>query len=176
MLQTIGIAIGVLVAAVLGVAATKPNTFRVQREATIAARPEKIYPLIEDFHRWDAWSPYEKKDPGMKRVFSGAPSGKGAVYAWEGNREIGTGRMEILDTARPNRVTIKLDFLKPFEAHNTADFTLEPVGVDATRVTWAIHGPSPFLSKLIGLFCNIDRMVGNDFEAGLANLRATAER
>jgi hypothetical protein len=176
MIQTIGIVIAVLIAAVLGVAATKPDTFRVQREATIAARPERIYPFLEDFRRWNAWSPYEKKDPELKRAFSGAPSGKGAVYAWEGNREVGTGRMEILDSAAPSRVTIKLDFLKPFEAHNTAEFTLAPAGGDSTRVTWAIHGPSPYPSKLIGLFCNVDQMVGRDFEAGLANLKAIAER
>ena len=175
MIKTIAIAVVLLLAAVLIFAATRPDTLRVQRATSIKAPPEKIFPLINDFDRWGAWSPYEKKDPAMKRSRSGAASGKGAVYAWEGNGEVGAGRMEIADTTAPSKVTINLDFVKPFEAHNVVDFTLEPKG-DATSVTWAMHGPAPYISKLMGLFFNMDRMIGNDFEAGLANLKAIAEK
>ena len=175
MIKTMAIAVVLLVGAVLVFAATRPDVFRVQRATSIKAPPEKIFPLINEFGRWVAWSPYEKKDPGMKRSFSGPAGGKGAVYAWEGNGEVGQGRMEIADAAAPSRVTLKLDFVKPFEAHNVVDFTLEPRG-DATDVTWSMHGPMPYISKLITLFVDMDRMVGGDFEAGLANLKAIAEK
>jgi carbon monoxide dehydrogenase subunit G len=175
MLKKIAITIAVLLVALLGFAATRPDTFRVERSTSIQATPEKIFALINDLHRWGAWSPFEKKDPAMKRTLSGAPSGEGAVYEWEGNKEIGKGRMEITETSPPSRVSIKLDFVKPFEAHNVVDFTLVPQG-DATRVTWAIHGPSPFISKVIGIFCNMDKMIGKDFETGLASLKAVAEK
>ena len=164
-----------LVAAVLAFAATRPDSFSVRRAASIQAPPEKIFPLINDFSRWSAWSPYEKKDPAMKRSFSGPAAGKGAVYAWEGNGDVGQGRMEIADAVAPSRVTLKLDFVEPFEAHNKVDFTLEPKG-GATEVTWAMDGPMPFISKVITLFVDMDRMVGGDFEAGLANLKAIAEK
>jgi hypothetical protein len=130
--------------------------------------------LINDFHRWVAWSPYEKKDPAMKRTLSGATTGRGAVYEWEGNKDIGKGRMEITDTSPPSKVIITLDFVKPFEAHNIVEFTLEPNG-DSTNVIWSIHGPSPYISKLISVFVNMDRMIGKGFEAGLANLKIVAE-
>jgi carbon monoxide dehydrogenase subunit G len=164
-----------LVAVVLAFAATRPDSFSVRRAASIQAPPEKIFPLINDFSRWSAWSPYEKKDPVMKRSFSGPAAGKGAVYAWEGNGDVGQGRMEIAEAVAPSRVTLKLDFVKPFEAHNKVDFTLEPKG-GATEVTWAMDGPMPFISKVITLFVDVDRMVGGDFEAGLANLKAVAEK
>lgn len=164
-----------LVAGVLAFAATRPDSFSVRRAASIQAPPEKIFPLINDFSRWSAWSPYEKKDPAMKRSFSGPAAGKGAVYAWEGNGEVGQGRMEIDEAVAPSRVTLKLDFVKPFEAHNKVDFTLEPKG-GATEVTWAMDGPMPFISKVVTLFVDMDRMVGGDFEAGLANLKAIAEK
>ena len=111
----------------------------------------------------------------MRRTVSGAPSGKGAVYAWEGNSDVGAGRMEILDTAAPNKVTIKLDFLKPFESHNTTEFTLQPQG-DTTQVIWNMHGPAPYVSKVMGIFVSMDKMIGKDFETGLANLKAAAEQ
>ena len=169
------IAVVVLLAAVLGLAASKPDTFRVERATNIKAPPEKVFTLISDFHNWGAWSPWEKMDPAMTRAHSGAASGKGAVYEWEGNSKVGKGRMEITDTAPPSKVTIKLDFLKPFEAHNTAEYTLEPKG-DATRLTWAMYGPSPFLSKVMQVFVSMDSMVGKDFETGLANLKSIAEK
>ena len=175
MLKYIGIAMAVVVGGVLVYAATRPDSFRVQRSATIKAPPEKIFAHINDFQRWSAWSPYEKKDPTMKRTLSGAPNGKGAVYEWDGNKEIGQGRMEITESAAPSQVTLKLDFSRPFEAHNIVDFTLEPRG-EATQVTWAIHGPSPFISKVMGIVFDVDTMVGKDFEAGLAALKTVSEQ
>ncbi len=175
MLKTIAVVVVVLIAALLVFAATKPDTLRVQRATSIKAPPEKIFALINDFNSWGAWSPYEKKDPAMKRTRSGAASGKGAVYAWEGNSEVGAGRMEIAESTPPSKVTIKLDFVKPFEAHNIVDFTLAPKG-DATNVTWDMRGPAPFISKLIQVFFNMDTMIGKDFETGLANLKAIAEK
>jgi uncharacterized protein YndB with AHSA1/START domain len=174
MLKIIGIVLVVLIAGVVIFASTKPDTFRVERATTIKAPPEKIYPLINEFDRWPAWSPWEKKDPAMKKARSGAASGKGAVYEWEGNGEVGKGRMEIIDSAAPSKVRIKLDFEKPFEAHNVVDFTLEPKG-DSTIVKWAMQGPAPFFSKVIQVFMDMDAMVGKDFEAGLASLKAIAE-
>jgi uncharacterized protein YndB with AHSA1/START domain len=175
MLKMIGIAVAVLVVAILVFAATRPDTFRIQRATSIKAPPEKIFALINDLHAWDAWSPWEKKDPAMKRTHSGAANGKGAVYEWDGNSEVGKGRMEIAETSSPSQVTIKLDFIKPFEGHDIAEFALEPED-GATKVTWAMFGPMPYISKLMTMFFSMDSMVGKDFEAGLANLKAVAEK
>jgi uncharacterized protein YndB with AHSA1/START domain len=171
----IAVVLAIAIAVVLILAAAKPDTFSVQRGATMKAPPEKIFALINDFHQWGKWSPWENRDPAMTRSFSGAESGQGAVYAWEGNKNVGSGRMEILDAATPSKIIIKLDFLKPFEAHNMAEFTMLPQG-DATSVNWVMHGPAPFLSKMMQVFMNMDRMIGKDFEAGLANLKGLAER
>jgi uncharacterized protein YndB with AHSA1/START domain len=171
----IAIVLAIAIAIVLILAATKPDTFSVQRSATIKAPPEKIYPLIYDFNQWKGWSPWENRDPAMKRTYSGAAAGEGAVYAWDGDKNVGSGRMEILDASAPSKIVIKLDFLTPFEAHNTAEFTMLPQG-DATNLTWLMHGPAPFISKLMHVFMNIDRMVGKDFEAGLANLKSLTEK
>ncbi len=170
----IAVVLAVAIAIVLVLAATKPDRLRVQRATTVKAPPEKIFPLINDFHQWGTWSPYETKDPAMKRSYGGAASGKGAIYGWEGNNNVGCGRMEIIDAAAPSKIVIKLDFLKPFEGHNTAEFTMLPQG-DATYLTWAMHGPSPFMSKLIQVFINMDNMIGKDFETGLANLKRLTE-
>lgn len=175
MLKKIGLTLLVLLAALFAYAATKPDSFTVQRSASIKAPPEKIYPLISDFHRWSAWSPYEKMDTAMKKTYTGAPSGVGAVYEWEGNSNVGKGRMEIAD-ATPSKVGIKLDFLKPFEAHHRAEFTLEPKPDSTTTVTWSMHGQNVYVGKVMSVFVNMDQMVGKDFEAGLANLKAIAER
>ena len=175
MLKIIVIVLVVLVAGILIYAATKPDTFTVQRSASIKAPPEKIFPLINDYRNWASWSPYETKDPAMKRTFGATTVGKGATYAWDGNKEVGQGSMEIQESVPPSRIAIKLDFLKPFEAHNMVDFTLEPQG-EATRVSWSMRGPAPFISKVMHVFINMDNMVGRDFEAGLANLKAVAEK
>jgi hypothetical protein len=162
-----------VVAVILGYAATKPDTFSVQRSITINAPPEKIAPLLDDFHQWGAWSPWEKLDPAMKRTHSGAARGKGAVYAWEGNSQAGAGRMEVLDASAAH-VGIQLDFLKPFASHNTAEFKLEPNG-NSTKVTWIMNGPNLYIGKVMSVFMSMDKMIGKDFEAGLANLKARAE-
>ena len=175
MLKIIGLIIAVLIAGVLVLAATKPDTFRVQRAASIKAPPEKVFAILNDFQKWGSWSPWEKKDPAMKRTFGAVTSGKGAKYAWEGNKDVGKGSMEITESSPSSRLTIKLDFIEPFEGHNIVDFTLEPKG-DSTTVSWNIHGPMPFVSKVISVFCSMDSMIGKDFEAGLANLKAAAEK
>ena len=175
MIKIIAIVIVGAIAAVLIFAATKPNSFRVERSIDINASPEKIFALIDDLHGWPAWSPYETKDPGMKHTVSGAASGKGAVYEWEGNKNVGKGRMEILESRLNSKVVIQLDFLEPFKARNTAEFTLVPRG-NATKVGWALYGPSPYLSKLMGVFVNMDTMIGKDFEDGLASLKTLAEK
>jgi len=175
MLKNIAIAVVVLIAAVLVFAATRPDNFRVERATSVKAPPEKIFPLITDLHSWGAWSPWEKKDPAMKRTYSGAPSGKGAVYAWEGNSKVGEGRMEITDVTPPSKVTIKLDFVKPMEGHNIAEFKLEPKG-DSTNVTWTMYGPTAYVAKVMGIFVSMDEMIGKEFETGLANLRTVAEK
>ena len=166
------IAVGIV--GILAFAATKPDIFTVQRSLAIKAPPDKIYPLIADFHRWGAWSPYEKKDPAMKRSYGGAPSGKGATYAWDGDKNVGSGSMEMVEATAPSKVGLKLDFTRPFEAHNTVVFSLVPQG-DTTMVTWDMKGPTPFMAKIVHVFMNMDKMVGADFETGLANLKAATE-
>ena len=174
-LAVIAVVVAVIVAGILIYATTKPDSFTVKRSASIKAPPDRIFALISDFHGWGAWSPYEKKDPDMKRTFSGAGQGKGAIYEWDGNKNVGTGRMEIIESTAPRKIVIKLDFLKPFEGHNTAEFTMDPQG-DNTTVTWAMYGPSSFIFKVMGLFMNMDKMIGKDYEAGLAAMKAAAEK
>jgi uncharacterized protein YndB with AHSA1/START domain len=171
----VALVLPVVVAAILIRATTKPATFRVERTTSIQAPPERIFSLIDDFRAWGAWSPWEKRDPAMQRTYSGAAAGKGAVYEWEGNKNVGTGRMEIADTSAPSRVVINLHFMKPFEAKNTAEFMLRPVN-GSTVVTWAMYGPNLFAGKVKGTFMNMDEMFGNDFEAGLTNMKAAAEK
>ncbi|HEX7562202.1 MAG TPA: SRPBCC family protein [Bradyrhizobium sp.] len=173
-IAVIAVILAIVIAIVLILAATKPDRFSVRREITVQAPAEKIFPLINDFHQWGTWSPYETRDPAMKRSYSGAASGKGAVYGWDGNSNVGSGRMAILETSAPAKIVIKLDFFKPFEGHNTAEFTILPQG-DATDVMWVMHGPATFISRLMQVFMNIDRMIGKDFEIGLANLKRLTE-
>lgn len=174
MLKKIATVVVVLLAALLGYAATRPDTFRVQRATSIDAPPEKIFALVQDFHTWGSWSPWETLDPTMKRTLSGATNGKGAVYEWDGNQNVGKGRMEITEASPPSRVTISLDFMKPFEAHNVAEFTLDAKGT-STNVVWAMHGANNYFTKVIGLFVSMDTMIGDNFETGLANLKTLAE-
>ena len=167
--------IALLIVGFLLYATTRPDTFRYARTATVNATPEAIFPLINDYRNWVQWSPYEHRDPALKRTFSGASSGEGAVYSWEGNKNVGSGRMEIIDTVPQRKIVIKLDFFAPFKANNMAEFTLVPKGA-TTEVTWAMFGPVPYIGKIIGLVINCDKMCGNDFEAGLASMKAVAER
>jgi uncharacterized protein YndB with AHSA1/START domain len=173
MIVTILIVIAVAVAAVLAYAASKPDTFMVRRSASIAAPPEKIFPMIDDLRAQSAWSPFEK-DPNMKRTHSGAPRGKGAVYEWDGNRQVGAGRIAITESVPSSKVVLALDMSRPFTAHNTVEFTLDRIGA-GTNVTWAMQGRQPYMAKVMGLFVDCDKMCGGLFEEGLAKLKALAE-
>jgi carbon monoxide dehydrogenase subunit G len=175
MLKITLIVVAVAIIAVIGVALTKPDSFNIQRTTTIKAPPDKIFAMINDFHSWSSWSPWEGVDPNMKRSYSGSPSGNGAVYEWDGNSKVGKGRMEITDASPSSKVTVKLDFLKPFEGHDVAEFTLEPKG-DSTNVTWAMRGPAPFPSKVMQVFMSMDSMIGKEFDTGLANMKTAAEK
>jgi uncharacterized protein YndB with AHSA1/START domain len=173
MIATILIVIAALIAAVLGFAATKPNTFLVRRAMRIDAPPERIFPMIDDLHAQSAWSPFEK-DPAMKRNHSGAPRGKGAVYEWDGNRQVGAGRIAIIDSVPPSKVALLLDMARPFKAHNTVEFTLERSGA-GTNVTWSMQGRQPYMAKLMSMVMDCDKMVGSQFEQGLAKLKQLVE-
>jgi carbon monoxide dehydrogenase subunit G len=175
MFKAFGLIVVLAVAAILLLALTKPSSFRVERSTIIAAPPEKVAKIIDDFHQWDTWSPWAKLDPVMKTTYSGPPSGVGSIYEWDGNSKVGKGRMEIL-AIEPNKTTIEIDFLKPFEGHNTADFVLEPQG-STTRVNWIMNGPIKFFpGKLMSVFTTMDKVIGPDFDKGLANLKAAVER
>ncbi len=174
MLKKIGLVLAAVVVAVLLFAATRPDSFSVERRVTIQAPPEKIVPLLSDFRRWGEWSPWEKLDPAMQRSFGGPASGVGATYGWQGNKDVGKGRMEVKSVS-PQKVGIQLDFLEPFEAHNMADFLLAPKD-GGTEVRWVMSGPATFITKLMGVFTSMDAMVGPDFERGLAQLKVAAER
>ncbi|MDE5441939.1 polyketide cyclase [Bradyrhizobium sp. CSA207] len=171
----VAVVFAVGIAAVLVLALTKSDTFRVERSLAVKAPADAIYTQVADFHRWTGWSPYEGRDPAMKRTFGGAAQGNGAAYAWDGNNNVGAGHMEILEANAPSKLRIKLDFERPFEGHNTAEFTFVPQG-DATLVTWAMYGPAPFMSKVMQVFINMDSMIGKDFEAGLARLKKLTEK
>ena len=173
-LAIIGVVVVIAIAGILLYAATKPDSFRVQRVVLINAPSDKVFPLINDIKAWTVWSPYEKKDPAMKRTYGAVTAGKGATYAWDGDKNVGQGSMEMIESG-PRKIVLKLDFVKPFEAHNMGEFLLEPKG-DSTSVTWATYGPSPYMSKVIGTFMNIDDLIGRDFEKGLADLKAAAEK
>lgn len=175
MLKTIGVVLLAAIAIILGLAATKPDTYTVTRRIEIAAAPETIHPLVSDFRNWTAWSPWEGLDPSMRRTYSGAQSGVGAVYAWEGNDEVGAGRMEIVRMSAPRDIDIRLDFMRPFESANETRFEFEPRG-GTTQVTWQMNGPMPFISKIMSVFVSMDSMIGPDFEKGLARIKALAER
>ncbi len=175
MLKVIAVVLLLVIGALLIYAATKPDSFRIERSTTIKAPPDKVFALINDFHQWEAWSPWEKIDPALKRTYSGAASGVGAVYEWAGNKDIGQGRMEITESTASSKVALKLDFVTPFEAHNFVDFTLTPQG-DSTKVTQAMYGPSPYVSKLMTIFFSMEKLVGSKYEEGLANLKALAEK
>lgn len=151
------------------------DTFTVERTATIDAPPERVYRHVIDFHKWGTWSPWESLDPNMERTYTGADAGPGAKYAWTGNRKVGEGRMEILDASEPSQIHVALDFIKPFKSSNTNTFTLTPHG-ESTEVTWSMTGPMTLMTKLMGMFKSMDKLVGPDFEKGLTMLKAVAEK
>ncbi len=173
MIKIIAIVVAVVIVALLGYAASRPNTFRIVRSTVVKAPPEKILAQIEDFHRWGAWSPWEKLDPAMTRTYGGPASGVGATYGWNSKGQAGVGDMKITEVT-PSRAALDLNFVKPFPANNKVVFTLEPEG-DGTRVTWSMEGTSPFMHKLMGVIFNMDKLVGGDFEKGLASLKAVSE-
>lgn len=177
MLRAILIAIGVLVVAVAGLllyaSATQPDTFRVQRSALIDAPHEKVYGILTDLHRGAEWSPFEKGKT-MKKTFSGPASGPGAALAWEGNSESGAGKLTIAQ-ATPSKITLNLDMIKPMSASNIVEYDLSPRGT-ATNVTWSMHGPMNIVSKVMCTFTSIDRMIGGEFEKGLRDLNALAQK
>lgn len=174
MLKKIQAAVAAFIIAFLVVVAMQPTTFRVTRSATITASPDAIFPLVNNFHKWDAWSPWAKLDPAMKTVFEGPTEGPGAIYKWEGNSTVGQGKMTITASHPSDVVTINLEFIKPFEANNTTEFTFKPTAAQ-TEVTWSMSGENNFLSKAMCLFVSMDKMVGGDFEKGLSQLKSAAE-
>lgn len=164
-----------LTAAILIYAAAKPSTFQVERMVTIKASPEKVFPLINDLHNWPHWAPQDREDPTMKRTFSGATSGVGASSEWSGTGNTGRGLMTITESDPPRSVIIAADSQRPFAARNINEFRLDPDG-SGTRVTWSMRGPNLFLMKLMSIFTNMDRLMGQHFERGLENLRVDAEQ
>lgn len=149
------------------------TTYTVERSAVVGAPPQQVFDLVSDFRQWRRWSPWEDLDPDLRRTFSGAEAGRGAVYEWSGNRKAGEGRMEITDAEPPGRITVALDFVKPFRSSNVTTFTFTPEG-DQTRVTWSMTGPRPLMMRLLGPIFNMEKMVGGDFEKGLARLDTAA--
>jgi carbon monoxide dehydrogenase subunit G len=174
MLKKISIGFVAAVVVLLVVIAVQPSSFRIERSATIAAPPAAVFAQVNDFHNWEAWNPWQKLDPNAKNTYTGAPAGPGATFAWQGNQDVGEGRMTIVESHPNDLVKIKLEFLKPFAATNTADFTFVPAG-NQTTVTWAMFGENGFMAKAIGLVMNVDQMVGGQFEKGLADLKSTVE-
>lgn len=169
----IATAIALAVLSLLVIAATRPDRLRVVRSARVAASPAAVHALIDDFHHWDGWSPWAKLDPAMQKTYSGASAGPGAVYEWKGNSKVGQGRMEIIASEPGRRVSLQLDFIKPFAARNSTEFRLEQAGADCL-VTWEMEGPQAFPARLMGIFVNMERMIGSQFEEGLANLARVA--
>jgi hypothetical protein len=175
MVKSILLVVGLALAGLLVFAATRPDRFSVQRSITVNAPPAKIHPLINDLHQFNTWNPYEKKDPQIKGSYRGPAAGPGARYEFQGNKDVGAGSLEIIDSRTPATVALRLDMTAPMAASNIITFTLRPYG-QGTEVTWAMEGASPFIGKLIGIFIDMDTMIGRDFEAGLVNLKARAEQ
>ena len=163
-----------LIAALVAVAATRPDTFRVERSAIIAVPPAQLYARLADLRSFDDWSPWAKLDPAMQKTFSGPATGIGSAYAWEGNKNVGAGRMEIIELVPDRLLRMKLQFFRPFKADNEAIYTLEPMD-GGTRLTWAMTGPLNLMARVMHLLMNMDRMVGGDFEKGLVSLKRVAE-
>lgn len=174
-LLAVGGVFALALAVVLGLAATKPSTLHVERKATLSAPPEAVFPHIDDFHRWVAWSPWEKLDPSMSKTYSEPSRGAGATYAWSGNRNIGAGKMTVLESRPNEQISIRLEFFKPFASTNSAVFMLKPAA-GGTEVTWAMDGPNNFMGKVMSVFIDMDAMIGENFATGLAELGRVSER
>lgn len=174
MIKKILIGLAAIVVVLVVIIALQSSTYHVERTATINAAAPVVFAQVNDFHKWNAWSPWAKIDPAMKQTFDGAPAGNGAGYAWVGNSEVGEGRMTITESHPSDLIKIKLEFIKPFAATSNTVFTFKPEG-NQTKVTWAMDGDKNFIAKAFHLFMNIDKMVGGDFEKGLAQMKAVAE-
>jgi hypothetical protein len=174
MLGNILIAVAGVVGAFAIIVSRRPSVFRVERSATIAAPPPAVFAQVNDFHNWEAWNPWAKIDPTMKQTYEGPPAGTGAIYRWAGNKEVGEGRMTITESRPSDLIRIKLDFMKPFRASNIAEFTFKSQG-NQTAVTWSMTGQNNFMAKAIHLFMNMDKMVGTQFEKGLASMKSVVE-
>lgn len=174
MLKKILLALVLIIIVFVIVVATRPADFRITRSITIAAPPEAVFAQVNDFHKWDEWSPWAKLDPAMKQTYEGAPAGTGAIYSWAGNNEVGEGRMTITESRTNEMIGIKLEFLKPFAAVNTTEFSFAPEG-NQTRVVWSMSGKNNFMAKAFDLFMNMDKMVGSDFEKGLRQMKSVVE-
>lgn len=173
----IGIGVAVLAAVALFaiVAAMQPDEFTITRSATVNAPPSRVFAEVNDFQRWRAWSPWEKLDPNLKRTYDGAATGEGAAYAWEGNGNVGAGRMTITESRPSEQIEIRLEFIRPFAAVNTTVFDFQPQG-EQTIVTWTMTGKNTFMGKAMGLLMDMDQMVGGSFEEGLASMKQVAEK
>ncbi|MGH8065598.1 MAG: SRPBCC family protein [Candidatus Entotheonellia bacterium] len=174
MLKKILIALVAIIAVFVGVVALQPSEFRVARTATISAPAPAVFAQVNDFHNWEAWSPWAKRDPAAKATFEGPSAGTGAIFRWAGNEEVGAGSMTITESRPSDLIRIKLEFLKPFAATNTAEFTFKPEG-NQTAVTWSMAGKNNFIAKAVCLFMNMDKTVGGDFEEGLARMQSVVE-
>ncbi|MCE9637805.1 MAG: SRPBCC family protein [Planctomycetes bacterium] len=175
MLKKILLAVAALVVVLLVVVAMQPGTYHVERSVTMAAPADAVYAQVADFHKWDAWSPWAKIDPACKNTFEGAASGTGAVFAWDGNDEVGAGRMTITEAKPSEHVGIRLDFLRPFEDTAMSDFHFQPAGSGSTTVRWTMDGKNNFIGKAFCLFMDMDKMVGDSYEQGLASMKAIVE-
>jgi polyketide cyclase/dehydrase/lipid transport protein len=174
MLKIVLIALAVILVVLAVIIALQPADFRVARSTAISAPPPAVFAQVNDFHKWEAWNPWGKIDPAMKQAYEGAPAGPGAIYTWAGNNEVGEGRMTITES-RPNElIRVKLEFFKPFAATNTAEFTFKPEG-NQTAVTWSMFGEKNFMAKAVHLFMNMDKMIGGQFDKGLAAMKSIVE-
>jgi hypothetical protein len=168
------VVVAIIIFSVVVYALRRPDTFYVNRSVVINSSPDKIFPLINDLHLWEGWTPYNK-DPAMKKTFSGSANGVGALYAWEGDKNVGQGNIAIVESESPVKITLELNMIKPFAGQNKVVFSLKDVG-DITTVIWRMDGKQNFMMKVMGLIINMDRMVGKDFEAGLSKLKTLAEQ
>jgi len=174
MLKTILVALAVIIVVLVVIVALQPSDFRVARSTTISAPPPAVFAQVNDFHKWEAWNPWGKIDPAMKQTYEGAPAGPGAIYTWSGNNEVGEGRMTITDSRPSDLIRVKLEFFKPFAATNTAEFAFKPEG-NQTLVTWSMFGEKNFMAKAVHLVMNMDKMIGGQFEKGLADMKSAVE-
>jgi uncharacterized protein YndB with AHSA1/START domain len=174
MIKKILIALAVIIVVLVVIVALQPSDFRVARSATISAPPPAVFAQVNDFHKWEAWNPWGKIDPAMKQTYEGAPAGPGAIYTWSGNNEVGEGRMTITDSRPSELIRVKLEFFKPFAATNTAEFAFKPEG-NQTLVTWSMFGEKNFMAKAVHLVMNMDKMIGGQFEKGLADMKSAVE-